>query len=56
MNAATGVRPPYFAFEQVIDESRKIITGAPFDDSSDEGGEDSAIWADAHSQKSAGLR
>lgn len=41
--AEDGVRPPYFAFDAVIDESRKIITGAPFDDS----GEDSAIWADA---------
>nr|WP_070958462.1 DUF885 domain-containing protein [Hyphomonas sp. Mor2] len=43
MVAAEGVRPPYFAFESVIDESRKIITGAPFDES----GEDSAVWADA---------
>ncbi len=43
MNAATGVRPPYFAFEQVILESAKIITGAPFDESD----ADSAIWADA---------
>ncbi|PHR62935.1 MAG: DUF885 domain-containing protein [Robiginitomaculum sp.] len=42
-NAQTGVRPPYFAFEQVIVESTKIISGAPFDDS----GVDSAIWADA---------
>ncbi len=41
--AEDGVRPPYFAFDAVIDESRKIITGAPFDES----GEDSAIWADA---------
>ncbi len=45
-NAATGVRPPYFAFESVIDEAQKIITGAPFDDSD----EDSAIWADAKSK------
>ena len=50
MNAATGVRPPYFAFAQVIEESQKIITGAPFDDS----GEDSAIWADTQA-KIAGL-
>lgn len=40
-NAATGVRPPHFAFEGVIDSARKIITGAPFDN-----GEDSSIWAD----------
>lgn len=52
-SAAKGVRPPRFAFESVIDEARKIITGAPFDD-----GEDSAVWADAQSkidaQKEAG--
>ena len=41
--AGMGVRPPYFAFESVIEESNKIITGAPFDES----GEDSAVWADA---------
>lgn len=41
--AEDGVRPPYFAFESVIDEARKIITGAPFDESD----EDSDIWADA---------
>lgn len=44
-NAATGVRPPKFAFESVIDSAGKIITGAPFDD-----GEDSAIWADVQSK------
>ncbi|MEM9570243.1 MAG: DUF885 domain-containing protein [Pseudomonadota bacterium] len=44
--AEDGVRPPYFAFEAVIDEARKIITGAPFDES----GEDSAIWADAQAK------
>ena len=41
-NAETGVRPPRFSFESVIDSAQKIITGAPFD-----GGKDSAIWADA---------
>jgi uncharacterized protein (DUF885 family) len=48
--AEQGVRPPYFAFESVISESQKIISGAPFDDS----GTDSAVWADAKS-KLAGL-
>lgn len=43
-NAATGVHPPYFAYESVIDEATKIITGAPFSDT----GEDSAVWADAN--------
>ena len=41
-NAVEGVRPPRFAFDFVIDESTKIITGAPFDES----GKDSDLWAD----------
>ena len=41
-NAVEGVRPPRFAFGFVIDESTKIITGAPFDNSTT----DSAVWAD----------
>jgi uncharacterized protein (DUF885 family) len=41
-NATEGVRPPRFAFDFVIDESQKVITGAPFDES----GTDSAVWAD----------
>lgn len=44
--AEEGVRPPYFAFDSVIEEAGKIITGAPFDES----GEDSAIWADAQAK------
>ena len=46
INADTGVRPPRFAFDFVIDEASKIISGAPFDDS----GEDSALWADAQAK------
>ncbi len=42
-NATEGIRPPRFAFDYVIDESTKIVTGAPFDES----GADSAVWADA---------
>ena len=41
-NSVEGVRPPRFAFDFVIDESTKIITGAPFDESAT----DSAVWAD----------
>jgi len=41
-NAVEGVRPPRFAFDIVIEESTKLITGAPFDDSTT----DSALWAD----------
>lgn len=42
-NATTGVRPPRFAYDFVIDESSKIITGQPFTET----GPDSAVWADA---------
>lgn len=42
-NAALGVRPPYFAFEGVIESAGKIISGAPFDAT----GDASSIWADA---------
>ena len=40
--AAQKIRPPKFAFEGVIDQSKKVIAGAPFGP-----GKDSAIWADA---------
>ncbi|MEM5518785.1 DUF885 domain-containing protein [Henriciella sp. AS95] len=42
-----GVQTPDFALEGVIDQSRKIITGAPFTD-----GEPSDIWADIQSEVS----
>ncbi len=38
-NADAGTRPPRFAYDAVIDESTKLISGAPFDD-----GEPSALW------------
>ena len=38
-NAAAGTRPPQFSYDAVIAESRKITSGAPFDD-----GEASALW------------
>jgi uncharacterized protein (DUF885 family) len=50
-NAVEGVRPPRFAFDFVIDESTKIITGVPFDES----GTDSAVWSDVKG-KIAGLQ
>ncbi|MBA3068740.1 MAG: DUF885 domain-containing protein [Hyphomonas sp.] len=40
-SAEYGVHAPKFAYEGVIDQSKKIITGAPFTD-----GPDSAIFAD----------
>ena len=48
-NATEGVRPPRFAFDAVIDESTKVITGAPFDES----GTDSAVWADVRTKIAA---
>lgn len=38
-NAAAGTRPPRFAYDAVIKESRNLTSGAPFD-----GTEPSAIW------------
>jgi len=45
---AQNIRPPKFAYEGVIDQSRKVIAGAPFD-----GGKDSALWADAQAKADA---
>ena len=50
-NAERRVRAPRFAYEIVLDEARKIISGAPFDDTV---AEDSAIWTDVQA-KVAGL-
>lgn len=47
-SAAAGIRPPRFALEGVIDQSRKVITGAPFG-----AGADSALWADAQAKADA---
>ncbi len=47
-SAARGIRPPRFAFDGVIDQSRKVIAGAPFDD-----GAPSALWADLEAKAAA---
>ena len=47
-NAEYGVRPPLFAFEKVLDEARKLITGAPYDD-----GEAAALYADSKAKIAA---
>jgi uncharacterized protein (DUF885 family) len=39
---AAGIRAPKFEMERVIDGSKVIVTGAPFDS-----GKDSPLWADA---------
>jgi uncharacterized protein (DUF885 family) len=48
-NATTGVRPPRFAYDFVIAESTKIISGQPFTET----GPDSAVWADAKAKIAA---
>lgn len=40
-----GIRAPRFAYQLIIEESEKVITGAPFSE-----GEDSALMADAHTK------
>jgi len=47
-NAARGVRPPYFAYDFVIAESRKLIEGAPFTN-----GPDTALWQDGKARIAA---
>ena len=47
-SAAQGIRPPKFAYEGVIDQAKKVITGAPFST-----GKDAAIWADAQAKADA---
>ena len=48
-NATTGVRPPRFAYDFVIDESTKIISGQPFSET----GPDSAVWVDSKAKIAA---
>lgn len=48
-NVVAGVRPPRFAYDFVIDEATKILTGAPFDQTA----ADSAVWADFNSEVAA---
>jgi len=49
--AAEGVRPPRFAYEEVIAQSRGLITGAPFP-----GDGEAPVWADARSEIDALLK
>jgi uncharacterized protein (DUF885 family) len=44
-HAAEGVRPPRFAYEGVIQQSRGIVTGQPF-----EGPGTAPLWADANAK------
>ena len=47
-STAQDIRPPKFAYEGVIDQSKKVVAGAPFSD-----GPDSALWADAQAKADA---
>ncbi len=44
--AAKGVRPPKFAYDEVIEQANNIITGQPFEETT----EDSPLWADVNSK------
>ncbi len=48
VSTAKGIRPPRFAYEGVIEQAQKVITGAPFS-----AGADSALWADAQAKADA---
>jgi len=47
-NASHGVRPPYFAYEIVTAEAKKLIDGAPFT-----AGADTPLWADGKAKIAA---
>jgi uncharacterized protein (DUF885 family) len=49
--ASEGVRPPRFAYEGVIAQSRALVTGAPFT-----GKGDAPVWADANTEIDALLK
>ena len=49
LRADRGILPPKFTFPYVIEASRNVITGAPFDDS----GEDSTLLADFRAKVAA---
>lgn len=61
LHAREGIRPPVYAYEAVIDESSKLITGAPFPSATPADGAgdgkqiiESPLWADIQ-QKLEGL-
>ncbi|HNR77848.1 MAG TPA: DUF885 family protein [Parvularculaceae bacterium] len=43
--ASAGARPPLFAYEGVIEQSRNVVSGAPFG-----GAGDSPVWADVKTE------
>lgn len=47
-NAEAGYRMPRFAYDGVLTEARKVVSGAPFGE-----GEDSALWADLQAKADA---
>lgn len=49
LNAASGVRPPRFAFDIVTKEAKDIVAGKPFDNSD----KDSSLWANVKEKLAA---
>ncbi|MDH5821847.1 DUF885 domain-containing protein [Luteimonas sp. RD2P54] len=47
-SAMKAIRPPKFALEGVVEQSRKVVAGAPFDEAAD-----SALWADLQAKADA---
>ncbi len=52
LGAADGVRPPRFAYDGVIEQSRAIVAGAPFAGPKSNGA-DSPVWADVKTEIAA---
>lgn len=50
--AESGVRPPRFAYQEVIRQAQGVISGVPFESASDDHN-DSAIWQDAQDKVAA---
>ncbi|MEH6910441.1 MAG: DUF885 domain-containing protein [Oceanicoccus sp.] len=50
MSASEGIRPPRFAYEGVIDQSKKLLLGSPFTNDNDA---DAPLWADVKNKISA---
>lgn len=50
LGASEGIRPPRFAYEGVIEQSKKLLLGSPFTDNS---AADAPLWADVNNKISA---
>jgi uncharacterized protein (DUF885 family) len=50
IHAQEGVRPPQFAYDGVIEDSKRLLAGAPFDNSTSA---DAPLWSDAQTKITA---